>query len=174
MARNPYSEYVQNHMHGLTRTERQLLMKLCGFMVGENAKQCINASLETMETWLFAERTTIRRAIKSLTEKQLIMCKRDPGKPNRIYFGMMFWECFDNKIDAQFKKQPTAKCRDSGSKMPWGSRQNATQHRREEKTESVSSNYKSNFPSIHYASLNLIAMPKNLPAFDVFPSGGVL
>ena len=173
MARNPYAEYVEKSIHGLSRTEMQVMMKIAGFMRGDNARQCMDASLKTMEEWFCVERTTINRAIRSLQEKEMIMVFPSTGKTNKLMFAPLFWDAYDNQIDWVIKKRPSAKRSGGGCILPRHPGHFAPQQNNKY-TERVSSNYNKPFPSLHYASLNLVAVPETLSANDVFPSGGVL
>jgi DNA-binding transcriptional MocR family regulator len=171
MARNPYLEYVDKQVKGISRTEKQVLMKLCGFMVGDNTRQCMDASLDTMAGWFSVSKSTVQRAIKELEGRGLIYVASANGRPCKLFFGSVFWDAFDNKIDVQFPNRPRSKRPGGVVKMTGDRGQNDHQLRRQERQEG-NSTFSSAFPSLHYASVNLVAYPAKSKSTAYAPTGG--
>lgn len=104
MAHNAYLKYVQTHIKGLTRSEMQVLCKLCAFMLGEKSKKCLDASIDTMAGWFFVSRATVKRAVQSLEELGLINRVIRQGQTSRIIFGEYFWDGFHDHRTLDFSK----------------------------------------------------------------------
>jgi len=178
MSHNPYLKYVEKHVHGLQRSEMQVLVKLCVFMKGNKTHRCIDASIDTMADWFFISRSTVKRSVRSLERMGIIHRVMRRGQTNKIIFGEVFWNGFTDHADLDFSaNKGGVMANQGGVMMSQKGGHDEPQSERQDITRS-SSNYNrgsrrpfGNPYKTHKARLRLVV---SLKAQDTFPSGGVL
>ena len=184
MSVNRHLPFIEEKISGLTMAEKYIMLKIARFSGGSGRGQ-LDASQETIAKWMGCSKRTVQRAVSRLVMFGLIEKARGFSSPNTVRFSTLYWHHYNANlplvlVDLSDDKMSSHKRQIGGTvsdnlAAPW--RQIGALPERTDPfdyqilTDCI---YKKGFPSLHYASVNLVAIPKNLSVIDVFPSGGVL
>jgi hypothetical protein len=183
MSINRHLPFIEEKIEGLNMAEKAIMLKLARFC-GGNGRGQMDASQETVSKWLGCSTRTVQRAINKLVGYGVVDRKRGFSAPSTIQFSPLYWEHFranrplvlvdysDDKLSHRIRQNGGNIC----DKLAGTIRQFGVLPERTDPFDYqilTDCNYKKGFPSLHYASVNLVALPEGFPVCDVFPSGGV-
>ena len=181
---NRHLPFIEEKISGLTMPEKYIMLKIARF-TGGNGRGQLDASQETLGKWMGCSKRTVQRAISRLVGFGLIEKSRGFSSPNTVRFSNLYWQHYNDNlplvlVDFSDDKMSHHKRQIGGTvsdKLASTWRQIGVLPERTDPFDYqivTDRNYNKGFPSLHYASVNLIPVPANLSAHDTFPSGGVL
>ena len=181
---NRHLPFIEEKISGLSMPERYIMLKIARFSAG-NGRGQLDASQDTLAGWMGVSTRTVQRAVSRLVRFGVVEKARGFSSPNTLRFSTLYWRHYNENlpmvlVDYSSDKMSSHKRQIGGTvcdKLADTIRQNGGLPIRTDPfdyQELPDCNYKKGFPSLHYASVNLVAMPKDLSVIDVFPSGGVL
>ena len=184
MSINRHLPFIEEKITGMNMAEKSIMLKLARF-TGGNGRGQMDASQETISKWLGCSVRTVQRAINRLVVFGVIERKRGFSAPSTIQFSVLYWEHFGANrplvlVDYSDDKMACHKRQIGGNipaKMAGTIRQFGVLPERTDPFDYqivTDPSLTKAFPSLHYASANLVAIPNSLSAQDTFPSGGVL